>query len=138
MRLRLIGSFVCLMMLMLSSTAQGWVSKFKITPSKPYVDEPVTVSWHTDRKLKPGYYYEGSLSASASERGCTKLAVTSSKRRPKKGSNMSLTFTTEDAFVSYPEWCDGHASIAIYEVNGPELQNGNIVGIASFRFYRKP
>jgi hypothetical protein len=142
--------------LILPVSAQAFVTSFKTSPKHPYVDESmITISWKTDRNLKAGYHYTGSISVTDETHykcrgagvGGSGEAFASSKKNVHKGSIMRLSF---DSFSSpdllgqenegYLEWCPGKATVTIYETkNGePIAPGGEIVGIGSFRFYTKP
>jgi hypothetical protein len=165
MKLKVLGVFACLFVFALMSTAQGFVTSFKISPKHPYVDNSeVTVTWRTDRALQQGYHYEGSILDPQHERGCQSFALAQSTRRPKKKSLMSITFSSYWSIKSspelipggeasnpedytpgnngkegYSEWCDGKATFSISVAkNGSSEGSGTIIGGSSFRFYKKP
>lgn len=140
MKLKLLGSFVLLMVLALPSISRAEVTNFKVSPKHPYVDETeVTISWRADRILKTGYHYEGLLVDPAGERGCASLVTAKSYKHVKKGAVMSLVFESLSDREEDSEWCDGKASITIAMAkNGSPEGSGTIIGSLSFRFYKKP
>ncbi|HEV7936710.1 MAG TPA: hypothetical protein VGP18_01640 [Solirubrobacteraceae bacterium] len=140
MKIRLLGSFVLLLVLALPSTSQALITNFKISPKLPYVDETeVTVSWRATSTLKPGYHYEGLLVDPAGERGCASLVTAKSSAHVKKGRVASLVFISSSDREENFEWCDGKASVSIsIAKNGSSEGSGTIIGIADFRFYKKP
>ncbi len=121
------------------ATTQAFVSKFKVSPSHPYVDDSdVTVSWTADRNLRAGTHYEGNL---VDEPGfaCASFVTVDSKRVPKKGKVMRLTFSSfNDLINGGPEWCDGKATVAVNVVKNGTNKGNTFVGIVGFRFIRKP
>jgi hypothetical protein len=119
-------------------SAEAVVNTFKVAPSHPYVDDSVTITWRADRNLKDGQHYEGTLSTEV-ESGCASLVILNSKRRPKKGQTMSITFNPyQDRINGGPNWCDGKAEVYISVVKNGSDSSGSFVGITEFRFIQKP
>ncbi|HWY90996.1 MAG TPA: hypothetical protein VNY31_10020 [Solirubrobacteraceae bacterium] len=132
MKLRLIGSFVCLMMLVLSSTAlattpevknpggtpqKSTASKYKLhlklSPTHPYVDDSqITISWNVERSLKPGYHFVGDMVNHTSYAyKCANRVSARTYGRIKGGQEAHLVF--ESLQDGDYEWCAGRFELSI-------------------------
>lgn len=112
----------------------------KLSPRAPVVDDFVTVSWRTDRVLRPGYRYVVTLFPYGAGDGCAGRVSKTSTRRPRRGATMSMTFTPFDdplygTSYSGPEWCQGKASATV-SVEREDRETD--LGIELFRFRAKP
>jgi hypothetical protein len=115
-------------------------TKLKISPTSPIVDDAVTVSWRTDRVLKPGYHYQVALVTSPGD-DCSSLVYKDSRRRPGKGKPMSMRLSPlNDVINGAFEWCQGKASVMVSTVRDDASENdqGSIIGITEIRFKAKP
>jgi hypothetical protein len=125
--------------LLVASPAAAKV-KLKVTPKSPIVDDSVTVSWRTDRALKPGYHYQVSLVTDPGD-DCSGIVFKDSKRRPGKGKPMSMRLSPQDDKLAGSSlWCQGKASVLVSTVKdgAPEDDDGSIIGTAEIRFKGKP
>jgi hypothetical protein len=122
-----------------AATASAKVT-LKVSPTSPIVDDLVTVSWKTDRALKPGYHYRAVLITPPGDE-CSGLVYKDSKRHPAKGKSMSFRLSPQDDELNGgSEWCQGKASVTVSVVkNGASGGSlGNIIGMIEFRFRAKP
>jgi hypothetical protein len=107
--------------------------KPRVSPAAPIVDDAITVSWRTDRTLKPGYHYEIAV-VTAPGTGCASFVVKKSKRHPKKGAPMSMRLSPyDDKLNGGPAWCQGKASIMITTAKDTG-HGGSAIGIIEVRF----
>lgn len=127
---------VLLAVLAVPGTALASV-KLKVSPKRPIVDDSITVSFRTDRTLKPGYHYSIAL-IGPSGYGCAGFVHKDSRRRPKKGKPMSFDLSSyDDVLNSSDEWCQGKASIMV-SIKKDSGGAGNAIGITEIRFVAKP
>jgi hypothetical protein len=121
----------------LAASSSATVTKFNVSPARPYVDDSVTISWRADRNLKPGQHYEGDLTDEPLG-DCASLVIHRFSARPQKGQMMRMTFSSyEDPLTGGPQWCDGKAQVFVDVVDQKGHGEG-FVGIVGFRFYRQP
>lgn len=110
-----------------------------VSPSKPIVDDSITVRFKTDRTLKPGYHYEAALFGA---RGfeCSYLVSKASRRRPAKGRTMSFVLHPHDDDLHEAfEWCLGKASVSIFMARSDRPNDPGVhLGTVHFRFFGKP
>lgn len=131
--------FVALLAVVPASTATGAsMLKLKVTPKSPYADEAITVSWKTNRKLREGQHYQGTLVAGTGD-DCAGLADVATYSASKKGKVARITFRPSDAWINDDrDWCNGRASISVTVATGGSAGNGKLLGLADFRIREKP
>jgi hypothetical protein len=114
------------------------MTKMSVNPSKPIVDDAITVSFKVDRKLKPGYHWEASLIGDSCGYAAG-LVVKASKQKPKKGKVLSFRLSPyDDNLNGGSEWCQGKFYVNISTARDDGTSGGSLVGITEGRFYGKP
>jgi hypothetical protein len=132
------GAFCAIVLGALPTSAGALVSKFKISPARPFVDDNVTISWRADRNLKSGQHYQGTFTDEPLG-NCAQLVILSFRARPRKGQTMRMTFSPfQDKIWGGPLWCDGKAELSVDIVRNGSDREVAFVGIADFRFRRQP
>lgn len=123
-----------------ASSASASVTVIKVNPTKPIVDDSITVTFTADRTLKPGYKWTVGIIATDCYDGLASNFKTSTKT-VKKGKSLSLRFRPTDPDVlgnANSTWCQGKATarVQISHVAGDD--SDKIVGRKSFRFFGQP
>jgi hypothetical protein len=129
----------CMMVLgAMAGQAGALVSKFKVAPAHPFVDDNVTIGWRADRNLKSGQHYQGTFTDEPLG-NCAQLVILSFKARPRTGQTMRMTFSPfQDKIWGGPLWCDGKAEVSVDIVKNGSDREVAFVGITDFRFRRQP
>jgi hypothetical protein len=138
-RIGLLSASLVVSLALAGASSAGAKPHFKISPKAPIVDDStVTVSWRTDRALKPGYHYQAMLSAGSGPDTCFNLITKNSQRRPGKGKPMSFDFHIwDDKYEGGDEWCQGKATVIVSMVRDDPKDLVSL-GIFGFRFRAKP
>lgn len=125
-------------LLVVPAASQAMVN-IKVRPAKPIVDEDITVSFKTDRKLKSGYHYEGTV-VGARGSGCANFVLKASGRKPGKGKPMSFHFSPYDDIVNGDSglWCQGRSFVNVSIERDSGKGVGNLIGDLTLRFYGRP
>lgn len=121
-----------------ASSASASVTDIKIKPTKPIIDDAITVTFKADRTLKSGYKWVIGIVGTECYDGLPSSFKTSS-RRVKKGQSLSMRFQPTDPWAlgeTFSTWCQGRATARVQIAHGSE--NDRIVGRKSFRFYGQP
>ena len=123
----------------LAVTTSASALDLKVMPAKPYVDDEITVSFTTKKKLKSGWHFEASVLGRIGD--CAGFAMKATSKRGGKNKRVSIRVSPyDDNLNGGPEWCQGKASVTVSKVKDADrlTGNGSIVGIESFRFYALP
>jgi hypothetical protein len=136
MKIRLLGAFVCLFALGLSSTAfasgpivenpvgtpqpvtgsgppKKYVVHIKQSPTPAYVDDPsISMSWNVQHTLSKKVYWWAHLSIPSHAPGlkCQATTYTKSTSHRRRGEIATVTF---ELGADVTEWCVGRAEIEI-------------------------
>jgi hypothetical protein len=116
-KLRLIGLFVCLLVLGLPAVAQA-LSNIRYHPDPLYTDDPISITWTANRDLKKGYVYKAAINIISDERGCTKKGE-GYGGAVKKGKTERIELLKNLYPVGANEWCAGRVEIEIGDARPP-------------------
>jgi hypothetical protein len=113
-----------------------------ITPTKPYVDQAITVAINPPAPLPAGDVFRVTVDSldGQLEDGFSHIATVDSSPTSVLGQN-SVLVTPEDDPLGGTEWEQGQAFVTVVEVpaGSPSGTPGTAIGgIVNFRFYAKP
>jgi hypothetical protein len=127
----------------LAGPAHGWgphaasLAKLKVQPAEPTVQDAVTISFRSKRRLPAHYHYELLLTVlnKGSQKDCATI-VTKRRTRP-VGKGRLVVFRAaprDDALSDDTKWCQGEATaIVTTGRNGDKTGNtGTFIGTTDF------
>ena len=111
-----------------------------MSPSHPYVNDVVTVSWTNQRTMPDNRRYEGFINIRGGGQHCSALVVAYSDRGLKKGVRVRLRFDgAKGEFpLNGPRWCAGHASFTVGATSVRPSPRSRFIGYKDFRIYPAP
>lgn len=121
----------------LPATASAYAD-LRFSPSRPIVDEDITVSWRTDRRLRKGTTYEVMFVKSCGGRGAG--LVVKRAYVPRKGATARVRLSPGDALLygDTGRWCQGLAPVTVDVVRRRGRGGGRLVAAEEIRIYGMP